>query len=165
MPGCGARNPPDIASRIRIALRAPGDISSDGVILVTILRAHSADSALTFEVAENPKPGQVGVFLDFGGCTEPLHLPSPSRLPSSGSRGKAIAMRGWRSSAKRTLVEQGVRSLPPENRVGGSSHSRPGNLTKPSYLSGPDRRGQFPCLAHGKLVSSACLCSAQSIHH
>ena len=51
-----------------------GNFSSDGVILVTIMRTHSADSALTFEVAEEPKPGQVRVVLDFGGCTELLHL-------------------------------------------------------------------------------------------
>ena len=51
-----------------------GNFSSDGVILVTIMRTHSADSALTFEVAEEPKLGQVRVLLDFGGCTELLHL-------------------------------------------------------------------------------------------
>ena len=44
-----------------------GNFSSDGVILVTIMRTHSADSALTFEMAEEPKPGQVRVLLDFGG--------------------------------------------------------------------------------------------------
>ena len=38
------------------------------------MRTHSADSALTFEVAEVPKPGQVRVLLDFGGCSELLHL-------------------------------------------------------------------------------------------
>ena len=51
-----------------------GNFSSDGVILVTILRSHSADSALVFEVAEEPKPGQVRVLLEFGGNTELLHL-------------------------------------------------------------------------------------------
>ena len=34
-----------------------GNFSSDGVILVTIMRSHSADSRLVFEVAEEPKPG------------------------------------------------------------------------------------------------------------
>ncbi|MDN5788696.1 hypothetical protein, partial [Pseudorhodobacter sp.] len=43
-----------------------GNFSSNGVILVTILRSHSADSALVFEVAEEPKPGQVRVLLEFG---------------------------------------------------------------------------------------------------
>jgi hypothetical protein len=51
-----------------------GNFSSDGVILVTIMRSHSADSQLIFEVAENPKPGQVRVLLDFGGNSELLHL-------------------------------------------------------------------------------------------
>ncbi len=51
-----------------------GNLSSDGVILVTIMRSHSADSRLVFEVAEEPKPGQVRVLLDFGGNTELLHL-------------------------------------------------------------------------------------------
>ena len=46
-----------------------GNFSSDGVILVTIMRSHSADSRLIFEVAEEPKPGQVRVLLDFGGNT------------------------------------------------------------------------------------------------
>nr|WP_247740446.1 MULTISPECIES: hypothetical protein [unclassified Paracoccus (in: a-proteobacteria)] len=44
------------------------------MILVTIMRSHSADSRLIFEVAEAPKPGQVRVLLDFGGNTELLHL-------------------------------------------------------------------------------------------
>jgi hypothetical protein len=51
-----------------------GNFSSDGVILVTIMRSHSADSALTFELVEVPQPGQVKVLLDFGGSTELLHL-------------------------------------------------------------------------------------------
>ncbi|ASM75219.1 MULTISPECIES: hypothetical protein [Roseobacteraceae] len=60
-----------------------GNFSSDGVItgvsqsddaVVTIMRSHSADSALVFEVTEDPKPGQVRVLLDFGGDTELLHL-------------------------------------------------------------------------------------------
>ena len=45
-----------------------------GVILVTIMRSHSADSRLVFEVAEEPEAGQVRVLLDFGGNTELLHL-------------------------------------------------------------------------------------------
>ena len=51
-----------------------GNFSSDGVILVTIMRSHSADSALVFEVAEEPRLGQVRVLLEFGGNIELLHL-------------------------------------------------------------------------------------------
>ena len=51
-----------------------GNFSSDGVILVTIMRSHSVDSSLIFEVIEEPKVGQVRVLLDFGGNTELLHL-------------------------------------------------------------------------------------------
>jgi hypothetical protein len=38
------------------------------------MRSQSAESQLSFEVAEEPKPGQVRVLLDFGGNTELLHL-------------------------------------------------------------------------------------------
>ena len=51
-----------------------GSFASDGVILVTIMRSHSADSALVFEVAEERKAGQVRVLLYFGCNTELLHL-------------------------------------------------------------------------------------------
>ena len=51
-----------------------GNFASYGVILVTIMRSHSAESQLMFEVAEEPQPGQVRVLLDFGGNTELLHL-------------------------------------------------------------------------------------------
>ncbi len=51
-----------------------GNFSSDGVILVTIMRSHLANSRLIFDVAEEPKPGQVRVLLDFGVNTELLHL-------------------------------------------------------------------------------------------
>ena len=51
----------------------PGVSLSDNAV-VTIMRSQSADSALVFEVAEDPKPGQVRVLLDFGGNTELLHL-------------------------------------------------------------------------------------------
>ena len=51
-----------------------GNFASEGVILVTVMRSHSADSLLRFEVAEVPKSGQVRVLLDFGGAVELLHL-------------------------------------------------------------------------------------------
>ena len=51
-----------------------GNFFSGGVILVSIMRSHSTDSWLVFEVAEEPKPGQVRVLLDFGGNTELLRL-------------------------------------------------------------------------------------------
>jgi hypothetical protein len=51
-----------------------GTSPQTGVILVTIMRSHSADSQLVFEVIEEPKEGQVRVLLDFGGNTELLHL-------------------------------------------------------------------------------------------
>jgi hypothetical protein len=53
-----------------------GNFSSEGVILVSIMRSHSADSQLSFEVIEKPKVGQVCVLLDFGSSTELLHLAS-----------------------------------------------------------------------------------------
>lgn len=58
-----------------------GNFSSDGVILVTIMRTHSADSRLVFEVAEEPKAGRVRVLLDCGGNIELLHLTESMTAP------------------------------------------------------------------------------------
>lgn len=70
-----------------------GNFSSEGVILVTIMRSHSADSLLSFEVIEEPKVGQVRVLLDFGGNTELLHL------ASSGAAAEIwIAKEGYRNA-------------------------------------------------------------------
>ena len=70
-----------------------GNFSSDGVILVTIMRSHSADSLLIFEVAEEPKPGQIRVLLDFGGNMELLHLSE-----SVGAAELWIAKEGYRNA-------------------------------------------------------------------
>ena len=70
-----------------------GNFASDGVILVTIMRSRSADSRLIFEVAEEPKPGQVRVLLDFGGNMELLHL-----TESVGAAELWIAKEGYRNA-------------------------------------------------------------------
>ena len=79
-----------------------GNIASDGVIqgllqsksaFVTVMRSHSADSRLNFEVVERPRAGQVRVLLDFGSSMELLHL--------AGSVGAAelwIAKEGYRNA-------------------------------------------------------------------
>ena len=63
------------------------------MILVTIMRSHSADSLLIFEVAEEPKPGQIRVLLDFGGNMELLHL-----AESVGAAELWIAKEGYRNA-------------------------------------------------------------------
>ena len=70
-----------------------GNFSSEGVILVTIMRSHSVDSQLNFEVVEEPKAGQVRVLLDFGGSTELLHLAS-----SVAAAELCIAKEGYRNA-------------------------------------------------------------------
>jgi hypothetical protein len=80
-----------------------GNFSSDGVILVTIMRTHSADSALTFEVAEEPRPGQVRVLLDCGGCTELLHL-----AESVAAAELWIAREGYRNARLEIVGEEGA---------------------------------------------------------
>ena len=57
------------------------------------MRSHSADSRLIFEVAEEPKPGQVRVLLDFGGNMELLHL-----AESIGAAELWIAKEGYRNA-------------------------------------------------------------------
>lgn len=51
-----------------------GNFSSDGVILVTVMRTHSIDSDLRFEIVERPAVGMVRVLQDLGGNSELLHL-------------------------------------------------------------------------------------------
>jgi len=70
-----------------------GNFSADGVILVTIMRSHSAHSALVFEVDDEPRPGQVRVLLDFGSNTELLHL-----AESSTAAELWIAREGYRNA-------------------------------------------------------------------
>ena len=72
-----------------------GNFSSEGVILVTIMRSHSADSRLVFEVVEEPKAGQVRVLFWTSVATPSCCIwRHPSPRPSSGSRRRAIATRG-----------------------------------------------------------------------
>ena len=50
-----------------------GDIASGGV-LVTVLRTHSVDSDLQFEIIERPAIGAVRILQDHAGAAELLHL-------------------------------------------------------------------------------------------
>ncbi|MGO4287883.1 hypothetical protein, partial [Bosea sp. TAB14] len=68
-----ARERPTYCSPASITLHE-GNFASGGVILVTIMRTHSVDSDLTFEIAERPAIGMVRVLQDFGGNSELLHL-------------------------------------------------------------------------------------------
>jgi hypothetical protein len=79
-----------------------GNFSSEGVILVTIMRSHSADSPLIFEVTEEPKVGPVRVLLDFGGNTELLHMAS-----SVTSAELWIAKEGYRNARLQVVGDQG----------------------------------------------------------
>ena len=79
-----------------------GNFSSDGVILVTIMRSHSVDSQLNFEVVEEPKAGQVRVLLDFGGSTELLHLAS-----SVAAAELWIAKEGYRNARLQVVGDEG----------------------------------------------------------
>lgn len=51
-----------------------GNFASGGLILVTVMRTHSVDSDLSFEIVERPTIGMVRVLQDFGGDSELLHL-------------------------------------------------------------------------------------------
>jgi hypothetical protein len=82
-----------------------GNFSSDGVILVTILRSHSADSRLIFDVVERPKPGQVRVLLDFGGSMELLHV-----AESVTAAELWIAKEGYRNARLEIVSEDGGKS-------------------------------------------------------
>jgi hypothetical protein len=79
-----------------------GDFSSEWVILVTIMRSHSADSSLIFEVIEEPNVGQVGVLLDFGSSTELLHLASSVTVAELW-----IAKVGYRNARLQVVGDEG----------------------------------------------------------
>ena len=51
-----------------------GNFASGSVILVTIMRTHSVESDLSFEIAERPKIGMVRVLHPIGDDEELLHL-------------------------------------------------------------------------------------------
>jgi len=51
-----------------------GNFASGGVILVTVMRTHSLDSDLSFEIVERPKIGMVRVLQQLGDSVELLHL-------------------------------------------------------------------------------------------
>lgn len=51
-----------------------GNFSSGAVILVTVMRTHSLDSDLSFEIVERPRIGQVRVLQQIGDSVELLHL-------------------------------------------------------------------------------------------
>ncbi|WBU65609.1 hypothetical protein [Paracoccus aerodenitrificans] len=68
-----ARERPTYSSPASITLHE-GNFASAGVILVTVMRTHSVDSDLTFEIVERPAIGMVRVLQDFGGNSELLHL-------------------------------------------------------------------------------------------
>ncbi|MEE9926155.1 MAG: hypothetical protein PBV01_22770 [Brucella anthropi] len=68
-------------SRERATYTAPasitlheGNFASGSVILVTVMRTHSVDSDLGFEIAERPKIGMVRVLHPIGDDEELLHL-------------------------------------------------------------------------------------------
>lgn len=66
-----ARERPTYSSPASITLHE-GNFASAGVILV--MRTHSVDSDLSFEIVERPAIGMVRVLQDIGGNSELLHL-------------------------------------------------------------------------------------------
>lgn len=68
-----SRERPTYTSPASITLHE-GNFASEGVILVTVMRTHSVDSDLCFEIVERPVIGMVRVLQEFGDKSELLHL-------------------------------------------------------------------------------------------
>ncbi|KUM25559.1 hypothetical protein AU467_25600 [Mesorhizobium loti] len=51
-----------------------GDFGSDGIVIVTVMRTYTVDSALTFKVRERPTVGMVRVIQAVGDNSELIHL-------------------------------------------------------------------------------------------
>ncbi|RWH49395.1 MAG: hypothetical protein EOQ82_32400 [Mesorhizobium sp.] len=67
------RDRPTYSAPASIAL-TEGNFSSDGAILVTVMRTHTVDSELKFEIVERPAIGMVRVLQRIGDDDELLHL-------------------------------------------------------------------------------------------
>ena len=67
------RDRPTYTSPARITLHE-SDFASAGVVLVTVLRTHSVDSDLRFEIVERPAVGAVRILQEYADTTELLHL-------------------------------------------------------------------------------------------
>jgi hypothetical protein len=67
------RDRPTYTSPASITLHE-GDVANGGVVLVTVLRTHSVDSDLRFELIERPAFGAVRILQDHADNTELLHL-------------------------------------------------------------------------------------------
>lgn len=68
-----AREHPTYTSPASITLHE-GNFASEGLILVTVMRTHSVDSDLSFEIVEQPAIGTVRVLQEFSDNSELLHL-------------------------------------------------------------------------------------------
>lgn len=67
------RDRPTLTSPARITLYE-GDFGSGGVVLIKVLRTHSVDSDLHFEIIERPAIGAVRILQEHGDTAELLHL-------------------------------------------------------------------------------------------
>ena len=67
------RDRPTYTSPASITLHE-GDFASGGVVLVKVLRTHSVDGDLRFEIIERPAIGAVRILQEHAGATELLHL-------------------------------------------------------------------------------------------
>ena len=67
------RDQPTHTLPARITLHE-GDFASAGVVLVTVLRTHSVESDLRFEIVERPAIGAVRILQEHAGAVELLHL-------------------------------------------------------------------------------------------
>ena len=67
------RDRPTYTSPASITLHE-GDFASGGVVLMKILRTHSVDSDLRYEIIERPAIGAVRILQDHAGTAELLHL-------------------------------------------------------------------------------------------
>lgn len=67
------RDRPTYTSPASVTLHK-GDFASGGVVLMNILRTHSVDDDLQFEIIERPAIGAVRILQEHAGTAELLHL-------------------------------------------------------------------------------------------
>jgi hypothetical protein len=93
-----------------------GDFASGGVVLAKVLRAHSVESNLRFEIIERPAVGAVRILHGHAAAAELLIWPRTVTPPKPGWRNISIPTCVSKKSPRMKSVRMSSRAVPPDAR-------------------------------------------------